>query len=130
MLPSMLDWTMRISPFFNATMETCANALISPKMRDGDGANTHNQLDGISEGRVHQTADGLTHLDRQLLGREAQQRRKRDDGDEVLCAAVSNPSTAENAEFRRHTRTKTAVGFQSRAPAMMPSGTKTSRTLT
>lgn len=128
MLPSMLDWTMRISPFFRATMETWANIWISAGRLGCADRATHNQFNGIAKSGVHQTADGLAKLCRQLLGRKAQQSSERDDGDEVLRDAVSNGMHGARREMR--TSTKTAVGLQSRMPAMIPSGTKTSSTLT
>ena len=44
---------------------------------------THNKFDSISKCRIHQSTQCLTELRGQLFGCEAQERGKRDDGDEV-----------------------------------------------
>lgn len=46
-------------------------------------AQTHNQFDGISKRRVHKTSDGLSKLDAELFGREAEQGCERYNGEEV-----------------------------------------------
>jgi hypothetical protein len=79
MLPSMLDWTIRISPSLRATIETWKCQWDSRRI----AAHTHNQLDGISKGRIHQTTKSLAQLCGQLLSRKAQQSSKRDNSDEV-----------------------------------------------
>lgn len=71
-------------------METCAKLAISSSAFERECSNTHNQLNGISERCIHQAANGLTKLGGQLLGRETQQGRERNDGNEVLGGVVSN----------------------------------------
>lgn len=44
---------------------------------------TDNQLDCIAKGRVHKATQGLSKLRRKLLSRKGQQRRERDDSNEV-----------------------------------------------
>src|SRR4051812_41881252 len=75
-LPSMLDWTIRISPCLSATMETChtlAKRARLTRQRQCARAHTHNQLDGVSKRRIHQPTQRLAQLGRQLLGRKAQE---------------------------------------------------------
>lgn len=52
--PSMLAWTIRISPLRSATMETCACKYPLPGQVHHPLA-TYNQLDSISERGVHQS---------------------------------------------------------------------------
>ena len=86
MLPSMLVCTIRISPSLRATTLIYGPHRVSRLIRTQEGVHTlatHNQLDGISECRIHQSTNRLTQFGRQLLRRKAQQRCQRDNGQKV-----------------------------------------------
>lgn len=66
-----------------------------------DDGQTYNQFHRITKGRIHQSPHGLSHDRRQLLGREAQQRREGNDGDEVQRehdGAVPMEGSGDNAQ--------------------------------
>jgi hypothetical protein len=82
MLPSMLDWTMRILPSRSATMETYSDWLATWHCAHRRGC-THDEFDGISKGGIHQSSQCLSQLGRNLLGRKGQQGGEGHNGDEV-----------------------------------------------
>ena len=79
--PSMLAWTMRISPCASATIETWEVCQFA--QTPGYRAYTHNQLHSIPKSSIHQPANRLAHLRAQLFRRKAQQRRQRHNCQEV-----------------------------------------------
>lgn len=81
MLPSILAWTILISPCLNATIDTCPKLAVIYGVIDK--AQTHDKFDSISESRIHQSTKRLTKLSRQLFCCETQEGSERDDGDEV-----------------------------------------------
>ena len=78
--PSMLAWTIRISPFRRAMMLTCEVLACDGRCSI---VSAYDKLNSISERRIEQTTQGLSQRYSQLFGRESQQRGQRDDGNEV-----------------------------------------------
>jgi hypothetical protein len=50
---------------------------------DGRRCKTHNEFDGVAKRRIHEATERLAQLGGKLLGRKAEQRGQRDDGNEV-----------------------------------------------
>jgi hypothetical protein len=109
MLPSMLDCTILISPFFNATILTFKSKLVRQLVV------FMLQVLTISSTAFPKVAFSSPPKVWPSF---------------ADISSVANERTAASGTIAKKLRTNTVVGFQPATPAIMPRGTKTRRTLT
>jgi hypothetical protein len=107
MLPSILDWTIRISPFLKATILTYRQVsnLLNPNVTAPTMSST--ALPNVAFKSPPIVWPSFTEI-----------------------SSVANDSTAAKGTMAKKFRMKTTVGSQCVAPATIPNGTKIKRMLT